>query len=170
MLAAALLGGCATTQVDVSGTRAGQPLCPDAERPTALVLWSTHWRPDQKDVLEREAAAWQGIEQFFVRSSCRTEIRNSAAVPADASAYGRIVLLTVRELGPVLRIGSPSLIAGGTEVMIETKVIDGRSGKPLAELRTHWQNGGAFVIKGVGSLGQDMTEALAATFQAMASR
>jgi heat shock protein HslJ len=163
MLCAAL-AGCATTKVDVSGTGAGQPLCP-ADHPSTLVLWTTQWRPDQKDVLEREAAAWQGIQRFFVRSSCKTEIRNAAALPADAASFAKVVAITVRELGPVVRIGLPGLVEGGTEVVVETRISEGRSGRTLADLHTHWQDGGAFVIKGVGTLEQDMLSALAATFK-----
>jgi hypothetical protein len=129
-----------------------------------LVVWSTRWRPDQKDVVDREAFAWQGIQQFFIRSSCRTEIRSAGAIPADTRGFGKVVAITVRELGPILRIGLPVPIEGGTEVVFESKVVDGRSGKTLAELRTHWQNGGPFVVKGVKTLAEDMTAALTATF------
>ena len=129
-----------------------------------LVLWSTKWRPDQKDVAEREAAAWQGIQQFFIRSSCRTEIRSADAVPADTRGFGKVVAISVRELGPVVRIGLPVPLEGGTEVVFESKVLDGRDGKTLAELRTHWQNGGPFVLKGTRTLAEDMTSALTATF------
>jgi hypothetical protein len=158
------VAGCATTKVDVSGSGAGQPLCP-ADHPSTLVLWTAQWRPDQKDIPDREAAAWQGIQQFFVRSSCKTEIRNAAALPPDAPSFAKVIAITVRELGPVVRIGLPRLVEGGTEVVVETRISEGRSGRSLAELRTHWQNGGAFVIKGTATLEQDMVAALAATFR-----
>jgi hypothetical protein len=159
LTACVVLAGCATTQVDISGTGAGQPLCP-AGRPSTLVLWSTQWRADQKDIPERETAAWQGIQQFFIRSSCKTEIRNSAAIPSDATAFGKVVAITVRELGPIVRIGLPGLIEGGTEVVLDIKITN-----PPADFHTHWKHGGAFVIKGVKTLEQDMVEALAATFK-----
>jgi hypothetical protein len=139
-------------------------LCTPQDRLPVLVLWGTKWRPDQKDVVDREAAAWQGIQQFFIRSICRTEIRSADAVPDDTRAFGKVVAITVRELGPVVRIGLPVPLEGGTEVVFESKVLDGRSGKTLAELRTHWQNGGPFVVKGVKTLPEDMTAALVATF------
>ena len=164
ILFAGVLAGCATTKVEVTGPGAGTLLCRSGERAPMLVVWNTRWRPDQKDIAAREAAAWQGIQQFFVLASCRTEIRSADTLPADTKAFGKVVAITVRELGPVLRIGSPSVIEGGTEVVIESKVFDGRSGEQLADLRTHWQNGGAFVVKGVGSLAEDMTAALVATF------
>ena len=157
------LAGCASTKVDISGSADRPPCRPDL---STLVLWTAKWRPDQKDIPERETAAWHGIQKFFIGSSCfgTAEIRSSTALPSDTAAFGRVIAITVRELGPVVRIGLPSLVEGGTEVVIEIKVFDGRTREPLADLRTHWQNGGAFVIKGVGTLEQDMTAALVATF------
>jgi hypothetical protein len=75
------------------------------------------------------------------------------------------VLLTVRELGPVVRIGSPSLLEGGTEVVVDVKAFNNVTGAHLVDLRMHWRDGGPFVIKGVGTLAQDMTDALRATFE-----
>jgi hypothetical protein len=129
------------------------------------VLWSTQWRPDQKDPAGRDAAAWQGIQRYFFRSLCKVEIRNSGTVPADAKAFGRVVLLTVRELGPVVRIGSPSLLEGGTEVVMDVKATSNATGAQLADLRMHWKDGGPFVIKGTAGLAEDMQEALRATFE-----
>ena len=162
-----LLAGCAsTTTIEVTGSRHGiPPLCPLDELPAMLVLWTTQWRPDQKDAAGRDAAAWQGIQRYFVRSRCKAEIRNTGTIPADTKAFGRIVLLTVRELGPVVRIGSPTLLEGGTEVVVDVKAINNLTGAQLADLRMHWKDGGAFVIKGVGSLAEDMAEALRATFE-----
>jgi hypothetical protein len=160
-----VIAGCASTRVEITGPRSAIPLCQPAW-PT-LVLWSAKWRPDQKDVVARETAAWQGIQKFFIGSSCfgGAEIREGGSPPADTSSYGRVVLVTVRELGPIVRIGSPSVLEGGTEVVIETKVLDGRSRQTLADLRTHWQNGGPFVVKGVATLEQDMRSALEAAFR-----
>jgi len=55
-----------------------------------------------------------------------------------------------------------ALVEGGTEVVLELKVLDVHTGEPMANLHTHWQNGGAFVIKGVKTLEQDMSAALQA--------
>jgi hypothetical protein len=73
------------------------------------------------------------------------------------------VLIVVRELGPKLLIGSPVLVEGGTEVVIEVRVLDGHTAESMANVRTHWQNGGALVVKGVGTLDQDMSAALRTT-------
>jgi len=158
------LAGCASTKVDTSGAGAGRPLCqPAGQRLSALVVWHPQWRHDQKDVAAREAAAQSGIEQFFAGSGCfaAAEVQRGAVIPPRPAA-DRVIAITVRELGPVIRLlASPALVEGGTEVVLEVKVL-GRGGEPLADLHTHWQNGGAFVIKGTRTLAQDMSAALAA--------
>ena len=163
-----MLGGCAaSTTVETTGRGAGVTGAVQAcvpPRPT-LVLWAAQWRPDQKDIPARETAAWEGMQQYFIRLNCQTEIRAGSALPGDASAFARVVAVTVRELGPIVRITLPSILEGGTEVVVEIKVFDGRSGARLADLRTHWRHGGAFFVKGTGSLERDMTEALAATLK-----
>jgi hypothetical protein len=69
----------------------------------------------------------------------------------------------VRELGPVVRFGLPTLLEGGTEVVLTlTEVLP--SGRET-NWDAHWQNGGPFIIKGVRSLPQDMEAALRACFR-----
>jgi len=155
------LAGCASTTVQTTGP-ATRPLC--RVDLSALVVWEPKWRPDQKDVPEREAAAQRGIERFFFDSGCfaDTEIRRNDDRMLEIGA-DRLVAIRVRELGPVVRLlGSPALIDGGTEVVLEVKVLDARTLEILADLRTHWQHGGPGVIKGVGTLEDDMRAALAA--------
>lgn len=60
------------------------------------------------------------------------------------------------------RIGIPSIVEGGTEVMLELRLLDVPTSTAQAKVRTHWSNGGTFVVKGVGSLERDMSAALAA--------
>jgi hypothetical protein len=136
------LAGCASTKVDTSGP-AVRPLCrADA---SALVVWEPKWRPDQKDVAERDAAAQRGIERFFADSRCfaSTAIRREDGSVIEVTA-DRLVAIRVREL------------------VLEVKVLDAHSGQMLADQRTHWQSGGPGVIKGVGTLEGDMRAALAA--------
>lgn len=169
------LVGCAATKVDISGTPADQQLCQSRdEQISALVIWKPEWRPDQKDVPLREVAAKRGIERFFSQSGCfsKTHVHrfvgeNPDTIPSDpellklanstAPAPDIVVFIKVKELGPVLRIGLPILIEGGTEVVLEVKVLNVRTNGLIAALRTHWQNGGIFVIKGVKTLEQDMS-------------
>jgi hypothetical protein len=150
-----MLGGCASTTVDKSGPGAQQRWC---EPVPAFVQWDTAWRPDQKDVATREAAAGRAIERFFAGSNCfsRTVVRRSGTV---TPGYPRVVFITVRELGPVVRMG-PALFEGGTEVVLDIRILN-----TPADFRTHWKNGGHLVLKGVGTLEEDMVEALSAAFK-----
>ena len=170
-LCAAALLGCASTKVETSGEGMKEPLCDGSAKRSALVYWQPQWRPDQKEPALREAAAQRGIERFFGDLSCIAAIRrHSGEIPSDVEllrlagspAPDRVVLVVVRELGPKLVIGSPAIVEGGTEVLIDVRVLDVRSAQTLADARTHWQNGGTLVIKGVASLDQDMSAALAA--------
>jgi hypothetical protein len=141
------------------------------------LYWEPQWRPDQKEPAAREALAQQGIEHFISQHPCLsvTELQRlpaEAGIPTDtelvrkaaaASAEPeRVVLVLVRELGPRLLIGLPVLVEGGTEVVVEVRVLDPVGSKVLADARTQWRNGGTFVIKGTKSLDTDMSSALTA--------
>jgi hypothetical protein len=172
--------GCASTKVETSGYGMKEPLCQvDAEKLSALVYWGPKWRPDQKEPLLREAAALRGIQDFFATSGCfsKADIRRlpsepSEDIPSDerllqmaaaiAPVPDRVLLIVVCELGPKLLIGIPVLVEGSTEVVIDVRELNVRTSKSMANIRTHWQNGGTFVIKGVESLEQDMSAALRA--------
>ena len=148
-LVCALLAGCASTRLETSGSRPAASLCQaQGENLSALVLWGPLWRPDQKDVPLREGAALRGLENFFASSGCfgRFEIRRlpgggSAVVPDQrellsvASTVDRVVVVTVRELGPVVKLLSPAaLVEGGTEVVLGITAIDARTGASLADI------------------------------------
>jgi hypothetical protein len=174
----AALAGCASTKVETSGEVTTAPFCQlDGDKIAVLALWSPKWRPDQKEPALREAAALHGLEDFLATTRCvsSSEVRRFNAPeandrPSDEQLMNialaskptpdRVVFVTVRELGPKLLIGIPAIVEGGTEVVLEIRVIDSRTARPLADLKTHWQNGGKFVIKGVKSLPQDMKSAL----------
>ena len=176
--------GCASMKVETTGVAPKQPLCqPNGESLSVLVLWGPQWRPDQKEVPLREAAARRGIEQFFAESACYSQAAflrfvgdRTASTLTDedvlrlATTYhptpSRSVLIKVRELGPIIKLlGSPALVEGGTEVVLEIRVLNVATDESLANFRIHWQNGGAFVIKGVTTLDQDMRSALQAALQ-----
>jgi hypothetical protein len=144
---------------------------------SAVIFWETHWRPDQKDLSQREAAAQQGIENFFKTTGCfkqlhlvRQKVNKedfSAVMLAMPFTPQRIVTLVVRELGPVLKLfASPALINGGTEVVLDIQAYAMPEAKLLADFSAHWENGGAGVIKGVATLTQDMQSALNASLNA----
>ena len=158
------------------------PQAPVCERSAdALVLWAPAWRADQKDLTQRETMAADGLKQFFAESGCfaRTELRriadtSSATVSSQsattaASATGpftRLVVLEVRELGPVVKLlSSPSLIEGGTEAVLQVAVYGPSGLAREREYSVHRRNGGPGVVKGVASLAGDMQQALAAALQ-----
>jgi hypothetical protein len=175
-----MLTGCASTKVETTGTTMQEPVCkPGARKISALVYWGPQWRPDQKEPERREAAALHGIENFLTNSEClaRFDVRrlpggNTAELPTDESLLkqasaaappaDKVLVIVVRELGPILRIGIPSIVEGATEVVLELRLLDVPTSTAQANVRTHWSNGGTFVVKGVGSLDRDMSAALAA--------
>jgi hypothetical protein len=168
--------GCATTTVETSGSALGQPLCRpgDAPLPVALV-WLPQWRADQKEPAVREALAQRGIESFIAQHACLAlagsrHLGAASGVPTDqellqladgmAPRPQRVLLVVVRELGPRLAVGAPVVVEGGTEVVIEVRVLDATTAQRLADARTQWRNGGTFVVKGIASLDADMRSAL----------
>jgi hypothetical protein len=173
MIALALSGCAATTTVRISPSPQ-EPVCASAT--SAKVLWTAEWRKDQKDVRERELAVADGIDQFFNSADCfkKTSIQH---LPSDASKskiatytsgakeFDKIILIKIRELGPVVKLGaSLALVEGGTEVIFDTSVYEAM-GAPTRKFSTEWRSGGPGVVKGVGSLPQDLQAALSAAFQ-----
>ncbi len=174
-----VLSGCASTHFQVTGQVSQHPLCQlPGEQASALVFWGPKWRPDQKEVLRREAAAQRGIEQFFSTSECFAKIKvirkvgdqesielPPAEVPGLAATYASdssyVLFITVRELGPIVKLfSSLALVEGGTDVVLEIRAVSPSTGQITADFTAHWQNGGPWVIKGVSTLEQDMASAL----------
>lgn len=177
LLAAALgLLGCASTQFDVAGKKMPDPICKSGgPNISAVVYWATKWRENQKEPIVREEMAKNGISSAIGGVSCLNvlEIKQVSWEQASApspnvisvveSSVGRtdrIVVIGVRELGPTLEIGIPVFVKGGTEVLIDVRVIDVGSNQLLAEEQSHWRNGGPFVIKGIKTLEADIGSAL----------
>jgi len=180
-----LLTGCATTKVETTGSPPKEPLCQlGTHAVNTVVYWGPQWRPDQKEPPLREAAALRGIQDFLSRTSCLAVV-GIHRVPAErlppsndellhlAAAVSpkpeRVLLIVVRELGPRLVIGIPGIVEGGTEVLIDVRVLSTRTSLSLADAQTLWRNGGAFVVKGVKTLDQDMSAALSATLMPTAA-
>jgi len=169
LLCAALLAGCASTAVTLNPSPQA-PVC-DATV-AALVLWAPVWRPDQKDVVDREAAAATGLQNFFGSSGCfaRAELRRVSSLgPAAVSAqrasgagpFTHVVVIEVRELGPVVKLlSSAALVEGGTEVVLQVTTYAVPGEVPAREFTVHWRDGGPGVVKGVASLPADMQAAL----------
>lgn len=176
-----LLLGCASTKVTTSGEVPTASLCQStSENLSALVLWGSKWRPNQKEVARREVAAQQGLEDYFAKSGCfsRVEVRRlpdetaaqvlsrqelQSLASLASSSPARLIVVVVRELGPVVKLlESPAILEGGTEVILEVTAVDLQTTSSPVNFRVHWQNGGPFAIKGVTTLPQDMTSALGA--------
>lgn len=169
LLCAVALAGCAATTTVTRTPPDAAPVCAPASEAKVSVVWRTQWRPDQKDVPEREAAAAEGIRAFFAQGRCfrsATVLRADASPgPAGAQAgeAGPRLVLTVRELGPTVKLlSSAALVEGGTEVVFDVALFDG-GGQPVRRpYAVRWADGGPGVIKGVASLAGDMAAALAA--------
>lgn len=173
LVACVVVTGCARTTVTVTPSPQA-PVCDP--RAAALVLWAQEWRPDQKDVPEREAAAAAGLDEFFLRSGCfaRSELRRvpdlapstiaaQAANARDVGPFDVVVAIAVRELGPIVELlASPALVDGGTEVVLQVSVFAPPEAREPRAFTIHWRNGGPGVVKGVASLPRDMQQALAA--------
>jgi len=166
--------GCASTTTIKVSPSPQSPVCEASK--TALVLWRTQWRADQKDVLEREIAAAVGIGQFFESSGCfksvlverlpqQSEEQARKEAGAAVNQSGKIVLVSVRELGPNVKIGSSlALVEGGTEAVLDVSEFVSGKATPRT-FSVQWNSGGPGVLKGVASLPQDMQAALAAALQ-----
>lgn len=178
-LGAWLVGGCASTTVTLSPAPQA-PVCDPAA--SALVVWAPAWRPDQKDVAAREAAAAAGLGRFFASSGCfaRTALRRvdgpeAFAASADPAAAGgpfdTVVTIAVRELGPVVRLmSSAALVEGGTEAVLQVTARRLQPPGPPRAFTIHWQHGGPGVVKGVASLPDDIGAALRSGLQPAAAR
>lgn len=176
-----VLASCASTTVDLAGNRPKDGLCQSStESGTALVVWGTQWRQDQKDVPLREAAAEKGLNEYFAQSKCfpNAEVRRTAVgAPLNAEQarrlagvsspeIGRVVLVVVRELGPVVKLlSSAAIVEGGTEVVLHITSYSSKAPDGQQDFVVHWKNGGPGVVKGVATLHQDMKAALAAGFE-----
>lgn len=168
----ALLGACtATTTVTLSPPDQA-PICQPQAGLRASVLWKTDWRPNQKDVPEREAAAAQGMADFFAGTTCFRSTAVAKARPAPQGAdvpdgSDLLLVLTVRELGPTVRLlSSAALVDGATEVVIDVAQYKPGRSEPDRQFSIHWRNGGPGVVKGVQSLPSDIAAALRAGLQA----
>jgi hypothetical protein len=166
------LAGCATTSVDFSPGAPPASLCQaPGESLKALVLWDARWRPDQKEPARREAAAEEGIHRFLAHSGCYAdaEVRGASAGMGTAG-FDRVVSITVRELGPVVKLSLPLVLTeGGTDVVLDiASFVPERPGSRV-DFSVHWRNGGAGIIKGVGTLPEDMAAALVAALKPAAA-
>lgn len=157
-----------------SGSVQKAPLCSAGQNPVSVeTFWGTQWRADQKEPLRRELAALKGIQRFLDDTDCLKAGSIKRMVWAEqppsndellrsvsGSNAERVLFIAVRELGPTLAIGVPVVLAGGTEVVLDVRLLDTQSTEVLADTTTSWSRGGTFVIKGTKSLDRDLAAAL----------
>jgi hypothetical protein len=179
----AVLAGCATTQTSIHVVGSKPPLCQaQSGQESALVLWGTVWRDDQKEAQLREDMASKAIAEFFGSRSCYSTVTilrsiagREAVTLSDVDVlkfantlpekFSRVIILRVEELGPLLIFYlSPVLWEGGTEAVLRVRVLDAGASALDSDLDVHWKNSGAFVLKGTKSLEQDLQSALAKVF------
>ena len=118
------------------------------------------------------------MDAFFRDSGCfaSADLRRVAGFSGPAiqaertgagSRYDTVLVVAVRELGPVVKLlSSAALVEGGTEVVLDFTEYRLPGVSPARAFSVHWQNGGPGVVKGVATLPQDMQAALAAGLQA----
>lgn len=176
------LSGCASIAIQTTGIQLEASLCQSIAPQSSLsILWAPHWRTDQKEPALRETAALSGIQRYFSSQSCiqrltvqrialpekyndLTEAQLLSMTKSESEPPDQVILIIIRELGPLLRIGLPTLIEGGTEVVLEIQAIDMDSAFSPVNVKTHWQHVGPFYIKGVDTLDLDMEAALSTVF------
>jgi hypothetical protein len=182
------LGGCAVTNVTMHTVGDRPPLCRvQKTKQTALILWGTAWRENQKETELREGMTSRAIAQYFNASSFYSPVKvlklvgdREAVGLSDAEAlkfalstgvqYDKIIIIRVEELGPFVIIYlSPILWVGGTEVLLRVRVLDSNTSALESDIAAHWKDSGAFVLKGTKTLEQDLQSALASIFGAKQS-
>lgn len=174
LVVAAMLVSCATTRVDISPSPQA-PVCDGTA--SALVFWAAQWRPNQKDVLKREAAAETGLVEFLQTPGCfkNSELRRVAVLTPTGVAsevastnrlFNKVVVITLLELGPVIELlSSLALIDGGTDVVLQVDEYIPPVEIPTRTFTVRWRNGGPGVIKGVASLPPELRAALITALQ-----
>lgn len=181
MVSAVALAGCTSTTVRQSGNQLEEPFCDNGVSPVPVAIyWKTHWRSNQKEPALRANLAECGIRLFISETPGlakatvqRLPFESVSNTPPDdellrmaaklPSKPQKLALIVVRELGPTLGIGLPFLIRGGTEVVLDVRVLDIRTSEPPKQFQTQWKNGGIFVVKGIRTLSGDMKSALDAS-------
>jgi hypothetical protein len=112
------------------------------------------------------------LKEFLETSGCfkNSELRRLASLTPTVVAsefaltnrlFYKVVVITLRELGPVVKLlSSLALIEGGTVIVLQVDEYIPPVEIPTRTFTVRWQNGGPGVIKGVASLPQDMRAAL----------
>lgn len=179
LLSLIALCGCASTKLSTTTSPLDQ-LCGASGTPLeTTIFWTAYWRPNQKEPARRELAAEKGIKKFVSSKPClaqapihrlpilgesRSEQELRALALKSAPGSKRIITIVVRELGPVVFIGIPMGLRGGTEVLMEAYVFSAPREATLYRTEVAWEYGGPFFIRSADELDEDMNAALCAVF------
>lgn len=183
LLAAALLGGCASTSITQYHAGDARSVCqPSSTAAPALVMWGAAWKDGQPNRGEREITAERGIRNYFAKATCfrQAYVAGSAQgrsplgmsdvemirwARSQPTVYGTLVQLRLEELDTRTQF-RPSLVLWetGSLVQLRVRVLDMASMRLLTERTIHWWNGGGYIIRGTGWLDDDLTAALESVF------
>lgn len=173
-----VLAACTSPQTTIHA--AGQT-CTGCEK-SAIVLWGTAWRSNQKEPELRGRIAEGALQKFFQKSVCfrgrqipvETHAGDRLAATltdTDLIAFAkhrgrdRVILIRLEELGPLI-ILRPSLVLweGGSEVQLRIRVLNAAASTLDADVSVHRRDTGPFVLRGTGNLEHDVLEALGTVF------
>jgi hypothetical protein len=177
------MAGCSTVSVSQHMAGTMPDICAGSDTPRRiLVLWGAVWRNNQKEAASRKEIADRSITAFFNSRQCDSPATvldswqgRDAMMLTDAEAVeaaksqphpiGKIVFVRIEELGPFIKIYlSPILWEGGTNIVMRVRVLDAARQAVEADVTTNWTKGGAFVLRGVTSLDEDLAAALRRAF------
>lgn len=173
-----MLNSCASTIINSHKIGTTKELC---SKKSVLVFWGTAWRDNQKEKNLREEIASKAINKYFSNSKCFSDFKvvknlnNKESISLSDtellnqtkdSKIDKIITIRIEELGPILNLNlGLVLVEGATEVKLRVKVIDIKTSSIDYDNSIDWKNGGAYIIKGIGTLESDMIDLLLKIFE-----
>jgi hypothetical protein len=165
------LSGCASAQQPSPGIAPAAPLCaPGVSLGKVVIAPLTRWRVDQKEPAVREAIAQKAIDAVAPGIPCAASVSVLPIAPdaqsadrlAKARADGAATALLIRidELGPITIISFPALWSTYSDVQFTLEAIDTQTDEILRSIPHHRRKGGAFEVRGLDPLQDEMEQAL----------
>ena len=165
------LSGCASAQQPSPGIAPVAPLCaPGVSLGKVVIAPLTRWRVDQKEPAVREAIAQKAIDAVAPGIPCAASVSVLPIAPdaqsadrlAKARADGAATALLIRidELGPITIISFPALWSTYSDVQFTLEAIDTQTDEILRSIPHHRRKGGAFEVRGLDPLQDEMEQAL----------
>lgn len=154
--------GCSATIVRPHVAAGEAPLCADVRSlGEVAVLVESAWRPDQKDVEERDRLAHEGVRRVFDDVACASRVevlplaRWSSALEGDRldelaeAGFETVVFVRIEELGPnvALTFSLPLLWIGNSEVQIRMRAVHIPTRSVLLDAGVARFRGGPFQLR-----------------------